>query len=391
MAIALVRAASVYDGSTRAITMSVTSGDFLLFFYQYHGSNNCSVPTDTQSNTWTLVAERSTAAGTPAYLHAYWTRATATGSITVTGATATSADDYGESLHEYSGCDTGANVIDITNTAIGASGSDAGPAQVTLTGVAANALIAAIAGDESGGATYTALTDYTRETWESTHTHATLDRIITTGGNYTPGFSLSAGRGWVIVAGSVKAAASSGAITATLAAAASVTADLKGSGALAANLYGQTYVSAPIAGFSAIQATTTATAALTATLAGSGTLAAAPAATGSLTAVMTGAGDLAAILPATTTVTADLTAAGAGAMTATLYGQTYVSALLTGTGDLVATLTVLAALTGTLTPPAPTAGGTGGYPPVRARHVAPQLVPPRAQAIEDEEILAILS
>ncbi len=147
----------------------------------------------------------------------------------------------------------------------------------------------------------------------------------------------------------------------------------------------------PAAG--AMQATVAATAAVTATLKGEGALAAAVPAAGAVTATLKGDGALAASIAAAGSVTADLTGIAAGAISATVAAIANVVATLTGEGALEATLLSQANITATLTALGGE-GGTGGHPRPRAprwpgRGVSRSRSIPMGHAHEDEEIILI--
>jgi hypothetical protein len=202
MAIALVSAASAYADN---VTKNVTANNLVV--YMASGtSGTWGTPVSSGAATtgsWTTGTTGTN--GSDVTCRLWWAKVTGSGSLTVT---VSGPGDLGCSIHEYSGADT-TSPVDTSNSNTG-TGS---PCSVSLTGVDDGSAIVMIGADEAATATYTAASGYTRQTYESSHCHATLDRVASGTGSYTPSFTQSATVVWAAAAGAFLASGGAPATT----------------------------------------------------------------------------------------------------------------------------------------------------------------------------------
>ncbi len=182
MALTYVNAYSVYSGNSIG-SISVTAGNLIVVMYSYNDQQSPTV-SDTQSNTYNAVTQQNgPSADTTTRGHMWYAIAGATGTITIT---ATAETDNGMSVHIYSGNNTTlASVLDVYNSsAETTAGTSHTSASITTTN-AADVLVCFWFQETTGTTLTENGTSFTKRTEQSSHVHASFDRIVSSTGTYS--------------------------------------------------------------------------------------------------------------------------------------------------------------------------------------------------------------
>ncbi len=206
-AISLVQSNSTYPGGTGptglAFSSNNTAGNLIVVGVQ--GANNSADPTitDTRGNTYVKVGSVHGGSGT-AYSYLYYAKNIAAGANTVT-VTLPNGNDLGFHISEWSGVDT--------TSPFNASSSDVATSSVTvwsttnLTTTAADTVLIAFTGTENSAETFTAGTNFTKLTEQTSHSSMVQYRIVSSAGTYRATATVSnADNAWVMIMGAFKAA-----------------------------------------------------------------------------------------------------------------------------------------------------------------------------------------
>ncbi len=206
-AISLVQSNSTYPGGVGptglAFGSNNTAGNLIVVGVQ--GANNSTDPTitDTRGNTYVKVGS-ATGGNGPAYDYLYYAKNIAAGANTVS-VTLPNGADLGFHISEWSGIDTVSPLI-ASSTGVGTS-STALWSATSATVSSNNALLVVIAGTETSNETFTAGSNFTLLSQQSTHSSAAEYRIVSSAGSYDATITgNSATNDWVMVMGAFKAA-----------------------------------------------------------------------------------------------------------------------------------------------------------------------------------------
>lgn len=195
MAITVVQHKSAAGSTSQgvAFTSNVTSGNLIVACVSGGATHTMSTPTDTQSNTYTqAILNNPGATGTPAQCGIYYTKATATGALTVTG----SMDSGNVHVHIYE--ISGADTLEQTGTSSSASNITAATVSTSGATTQANSYVIAFWGANNNAGTWTATGSIISDT-ESTPAAGTVtsafseDAVVSTTGTKTATATISAG------------------------------------------------------------------------------------------------------------------------------------------------------------------------------------------------------
>lgn len=179
---AYVNSDDQYDDGTYsndATITGVTSGNVLIMFIS--GINTQTVTgVSTSSGSTSSWASLGTYTVGGQAVWIYWCTATGTG--TVSAKPSGSASDAGYAMHEYSGVETTTPQIGTIQGDGGTADTDFSTANITTT--TTNALLVGIWASETGDRTVTYGSGWTQRINTTGHIHKTVDRVVTSTGNY---------------------------------------------------------------------------------------------------------------------------------------------------------------------------------------------------------------
>lgn len=178
---AYVNSDDQYDGTYEndATITGVTSGNVLIMLIS--GTNTQTVTgVSTSSGSTSSWASLGTYTVGGQAVWIYWCAATGTGNVSAKPAG--SANDAGYAMHEYSGVETTSPQIGTIQGDGGTADTDFSTANITTT--TTNALLVGIWSSQTGDRDVTYGSGWVQRINSSSHIHKTVDRVVTSTGNY---------------------------------------------------------------------------------------------------------------------------------------------------------------------------------------------------------------